>query len=108
MPPLINFCHFRAKYLFDRPYGVDKTIEKYRRAQQDAEVGIIFNTSSKGDGEKEPPSPINFELYFGFKDLSGKQYEVAGKFYKRNEIGIKTATLSASKRTGITHLNVKK
>ncbi|MBB2143957.1 hypothetical protein GM921_00540 [Pedobacter sp. LMG 31464] len=81
----------RTKYLFDMPYGEDKLNEKFRRSQQDAEIGVIFNTNSKPTKEKADSSPISFELYYGFNDLGGRQYEVKGKFYKRSEIGIKTA-----------------
>jgi hypothetical protein len=77
----------RAKYLFDMPCGEDKSTANYRRSQQDAEIGFVINTSSKA----KPDSPISFEVYYGFNDIGGRQDGATGKFYKRSEIGIKTA-----------------
>ncbi len=81
----------RGKYLFENPFGENKTTTQYRRPQQDAEIGFIINTVSKASLKEEKTSPISFEIFYTFNDLYGNQPNVTSKFYKRSEIGIKTA-----------------
>ncbi|MEN0095839.1 MAG: hypothetical protein AAGB30_10670 [Pedobacter sp.] len=82
---------FRARHLFDMPYSEDPLDASRRRAQQDLQIGAVFNTSAQAKTAKEEPSPISFEIYYGFTDLYGRQKDATGKFFKRNEIGVRTA-----------------
>lgn len=81
----------RLKYLWDMPYGEPDNSTR-RKAQQNVETGIIFNTAKKGS--TRDASPISFEVFYSFNDLDGRNVTPANigqKFYKRNQIGVKTA-----------------
>ncbi len=74
----------RTKLLRDIPYS------NFRNAQNNLETGIIFNSISKADSK----SKISFEVFSSFFDLSAKnvkQNDAGQQFFKRNNIGIRTA-----------------
>lgn len=82
---------FRFKYIWDMPYGEENMVNK-RKAQQNIETGIVFNTAKKGS--TRAASPISFEIFYSFNDINGRNVSAANvgqKFYKRNQIGVKTA-----------------
>lgn len=81
----------RFKYLWDMPYGEPNDLTK-RKSQQNIETGIVFNTAKKGSTREV--SPISFEVFYSFNDVDGRNVSAANvgqKFYKRNQIGVKTA-----------------
>ncbi|TKC01456.1 hypothetical protein [Pedobacter cryotolerans] len=81
----------RFKYIWDMPYGKADIATK-RKAQQNIETGIVFNTAKKGS--TRAASPISFEVFYSFNDIHGRNVSavnVGQKFYKRNQIGVKTA-----------------
>lgn len=80
----------RLKYIWDMPYGESDNSTK-RHAQQNVEVGMVFNALNAKSGG---PANINFEVFYAFNDLNGSNLTPANagqKFYKRNQIGVKTS-----------------
>ncbi|GAA4213161.1 hypothetical protein GCM10022289_44910 [Pedobacter jeongneungensis] len=74
----------RLKFLRDIPY------ENIPKAQSNLETGLVFNSIKKSD----QTAKISFEVFYSFFDLGGKNLkpeESGEKFYKRSQVGIKTA-----------------